>query len=590
MTPAINRHSPGTPFLAHPLAALLLIIGVGLLMYCRTFQAPFVFDDIPNITKNHHIRMTQIHLPSIRHVLKGPDASTARPLAMLTFALNYFFHQYQTTGYHVVNLAIHLAAAFLVFLITGQTLRLCRIDLPAAPVLTALLWLAHPLHIQSVTYIVQRMTALATLLYLLALFCFIKGRIDFCNHSRWSTGIYLWFSSSAIAGLLALLCKPIAGTLPLTLFFYEWYFLHNLDISWVKRRFRWIVLSITLFGVIAAIYLTIIPLGESWASYRSQPFVMSQRLLTELRVIIYYLSLLFVPHPARLNLNYDFPLSFGFFNPAVTALSLTALISLFAAALLAARKHRLISFAILWFLTNLTIESSLIGLALIYEHRTYLPSVFAIMAFTVTLLQTFHPQSRALGGTVLIITILAISTYQRNTVWQTDVSIWRDCVRKSPCKAGPRNNLGTAYARRGKYQQATRQHQIALHLRQQQVGPNHPDTAASYNNLGGAYRQAGNYAKAIACHQKALDIRQRVLGPDHLQTAESYNNLGIAYKHQGDYARAARNYKKALAITLVRAGPRHPNAAVIYHNLNNISDSSPVAGPAADNAEVLADR
>jgi hypothetical protein len=97
--------------------------------------------------------------------------------------------------------------------------------------------------------------------------------------------------------------------------------------------------------------------------------------LTEFRVVFFYLSLFFFPHPARLNLDHDFPLSHSLLDPFTTVLAMGAVVGLVGLAVYLARRERLLSFCVLWFLGNLLIESSVIGLEMVFEHRMYLPSM-----------------------------------------------------------------------------------------------------------------------------------------------------------------------------------------------------------------------
>jgi hypothetical protein len=102
-------------------------------------------------------------------------------------------------------------------------------------------------------------------------------------------------------------------------------------------------------------------------------------LYLSLRVVIYYISLLVFPHPSRLNLDRDFPLSHSLTDPVTTLLSLLTIVGLIGFAVYRAKRQPLLSFCILWFLGNLVIESSVIALDLIFEHRTYLHSMMAIL-------------------------------------------------------------------------------------------------------------------------------------------------------------------------------------------------------------------
>jgi hypothetical protein len=97
------------------------------------------------------------------------------------------------------------------------------------------------------------------------------------------------------------------------------------------------------------------------------------------------------------------------------------------------RRDRLTSFALFWFLTNLVIESSFIALEIIFEHRMYMPSMFLILAAT-TWLFRLTANKQAIARTVLIAAtvILALFTWQRNSVWKSEISLWTDVLNKAP--------------------------------------------------------------------------------------------------------------------------------------------------------------
>ena len=108
-------------------------------------------------------------------------------------------------------------------------------------------------------------------------------------------------------------------------------------------------------------------------NYSLREFSLTERLLTELRVIFHYISLLLFPLPQRLNLDYDFIVSTSIFNPPQTILALIGICFLCFLPVIYFRHNRLIAYAVFWFLGNLFIESSFIPLEIIFEHRLYLP-------------------------------------------------------------------------------------------------------------------------------------------------------------------------------------------------------------------------
>jgi|GEM_PF-6626699 len=154
-------------------ALICLLILPVLLLYAHTLDAPFILDDYANILENRYIRVSELSPRSLMDAgFNGP--SEDRPVANISFALNHFLHGYRPAGYHVVNVLVHLLAGVILYFFVLTTLRLPLTQWPfsaagqsrlAAAVAfgTAMLWLIHPLQIQSVTYIVQRMNSLATL-------------------------------------------------------------------------------------------------------------------------------------------------------------------------------------------------------------------------------------------------------------------------------------------------------------------------------------------------------------------------------------------------------------------------------------------
>lgn len=120
---------------------------------------------------------------------------------------------------------------------------------------------------------------------------------------------------------------------------------------------------------------------------------------------------------------------------------------------------------------------------------------------------------------------------------------------------------------RGQYSEAEPLLQQALSIREQQLGPDHLDTATSLDHLGRLYQLQGKYAQAEPLYQRALSIRERQSGPDHLDTASSLDHLAQLYQFQGKYAQAEPLYQRALAISELQLGPDHPDVAVILSDL-----------------------
>jgi tetratricopeptide (TPR) repeat protein len=367
---------------------------------------------------------------------------------------------------------------------------------------------------------------------------YARGRL---SQNHLTQGLLL--TACLLSGLLALGTKEIAATLPLFIFLYEWYFFQNLRRAWLKRGILFgAVVLLVIIGV-SYLYMHGHPLARLTAGYQARDFTVVQRVLTECRVVILYLSLVCYPNPSRLNLDYDFPISYSLVNPITTLLSLGVIIAGLALAVRLARKDRLLSFCLLWFLANLVIESSIIGLEMVFEHRTYLPAMLIILM--VLVVAERHTKSRLLKITAIcsVVMIFCAWTFERNAVWSSDVAIWRDTAAKSPQKARPHNNLGNALKSHGNFAEAIAHYRQALRI--------NPNYAKAYNNLGTALAAEGKSEQAIEQFNHALE-----LNPAY---AEAYNNIGVALADQKKYVEAAGYFAEAL-----RLKPDHAGA---YNNM-----------------------
>jgi tetratricopeptide (TPR) repeat protein len=560
----------------------LFFFVLGFFIYSNTFKSPFVFDDIARIQKNVNIRITELNFKNLLKAGSNKQSLRKRPVGYITFALNYYFHQYDPKGYHIVNIIIHILAGIILYSFIKTTLDLPSIKSKYARPHTiaffaALIWFVHPIQTQSVTYIMQRLNSLSAMFYVLSLWLYLKGRLSEKKPKKWP-----WFTSSALAWFLALGCKQTAATLPFFIFLYEWYFFQNLKLDWLKQKLKYFFIILFLFGLVSFFYLGFNPIEKmsSIGDYSHGEFTIPQRVLTELRVVIYYLSLIFFPHPSRLNLDYDFPLSYSLIHPVTTLISLAAIIGLLMLAFYLAKKERLISFCILWFFGNLVIESSIIPVAIIFEHRNYLPSMLVFLIPIIWVERNVKFGWLKIGLVCAVVVVFSIWAYQRNQVWENQVTLWQDNVKKSPHKARPHANLGKALADRSLIDKAIENYQRALQI--------NPNLAQAHNNLGMAFEEQGKTNEAIAHYLKSLQIRPNLaqahvnLGEaltkqartdeaiEHYLAAlqinpdlpEAHNNLGVVILNQGKAEQAINRFNQALRL--------NPEYAEAHNNLGGI--------------------
>lgn len=521
-----------------PLPFLLFAVVV-FLLYSNTFQSPFIFDDWYHIEANPHIRITTLSWESLKQAAFDSPLGR-RPVAYLTLALNYYFHGYELFSYHLVNILIHLGAVCFLYMFLQTTLKLVQAKQGARhgdwlPLIAAMIWLVHPLQVQSVTYIIQRMNSLASMFYILAMLLYVRGRL-----SQGTVQRMLLFAGCLGAGILALASKENAATLPLFIMLYEWFFLQDLSAGWLRKRVVPVLGAGVVFAGLVILYLGLDPLASIINSYGIRDFTMGQRVLTELRVVLFYVSLLLVPHPGRLNIDHDFQLSLSLGEPLTTAVSLAVLLGLLGWAIFMARRERLLAFCILWFLGNLVIESSVIGLEIIFEHRVYLPSMLAIMGLVLLGDRFLQLQWFKISAAVVLIVVFSFWTYQRNMDWQDEVTLRRDAVAKSPAKPRALAILANALERNHEYGEAEIYYRKTLELR-----PRNADEI--HYNLGNVLLAQARVDEAVAHFRIAKNLDQDA-APPRL-------NLAYGLSLQGRVMEAYNELQE-----LIRLHPREPRA------------------------------
>jgi hypothetical protein len=342
------------------LFAVFVIFLLGAATYSNALDGPFVFDSRVNIVENPYMSISELDYEQLYGAgFKSPVAS--RPVANVSFALNYYFGGYEPAGYHLVNLGIHVVNGILVYclaLITfGQLSGLTNAgslqsagpsvawkSLAAAGVFTV-----HPIQTQAVTYVVQRMTTMAVMFYLLSMLLYIYGLRSNTRPKRWS----LWTACLA-SWTMALGSKEVAATFPLMVLLYRWYFFEDLSVQWLTRNAKYLLGLLVLGGLLSLAYLGGNPWEGILSGYDHREFTLEERLLTQPRVVILYVSQLLLPHPSRLNLIHHIPTSRSLLEPITTLFALAGIIALVACAIHFRRRYRLLSFGVFWFLGNLS--------------------------------------------------------------------------------------------------------------------------------------------------------------------------------------------------------------------------------------------
>lgn len=359
------------------LIAFGIIAGLILIAYSNTFTSSFHFDDNPSIVENATIkRMTSEHIIDI--------ITGIRPVVNLSLMFNYQLGGLNVVGWHVFNIAVHIANSIFVYLLMLRTLNLPAVEAKyqgkaeRMALFGALLFAVHPVQTEAVTYIITRTELLATFFYLGAFLLFIKGART--NRSSYYVGAFF-------TAALAMGSKEWAVTLPALLMVYDYLFIAEGKFRVVASRWMAYV-AVTIPWVIVLRNLDIFAGGGSGAGIgfnvsTTSGITAKTFWTTSLNVIWTYIRLLFLP--IHQNLDYDYPIAKTLFE-FPTLLSFIGHIIVVSATFWLYKKKGwlLIPFGVAWFYIGLSPVQSFVPIIdVIFEHRVYMPSIGFFLVFVV---------------------------------------------------------------------------------------------------------------------------------------------------------------------------------------------------------------
>jgi tetratricopeptide (TPR) repeat protein len=493
-----------------------VIAAATLAAYSGSFRGPFVFDDVPAIVQNPTLRrLASAWAPPLDTTASG------RPLLNVSFAVNFLAGGLAPAGYHLANLAIHVAAALVLFGLVRRTAELW--NLPAAAPIAfagALLWALHPLQTEAVTYIAQRAESMMGLFYLLTLYCFLRG----------------WRGLAVAACLAGMATKEVMVSAPVLVFCFDRTFVAGgFREAWRRRRSFYAALAATWLLLAALVFASHgrngdvgFGSGVSWVRYA----------LAQVPALLRYLSLAAWPHP----LVFDYGLQW-IAEPARIMPQFALLAALVAAPAVAffhgnprIRAAGFLGLAFWAFLAPTALVPGNRQTAA--EHRMYLSlAPLAIAAVVWASRRLGRGSAPALAA---VAAALGALTWARNADYRSALRLWSDTVAKNPANAYAQINLGNALEETPSRQaKALPHYQVAVRLR--------PDLPEAHNDLGNALARGRRLADAADELKKAA-----ALNPD---VAETHNNLANVLNAEGRTMAAVGEYEAA-----IRLRPDYPEA------------------------------
>lgn len=576
----------------HFIAFAILIISV-LLAYSNSINGSWAMDDI---LANKAVGIKDLQ-----------DFVGSRKIAYLTFLLNQYIAPFSPANFRLFNILIHIANSALVYVLAFKTVTLfsapagqqteakssnqfqSRKD-PAfyTALLSSIIFALHPININAVAYIVQRMASLATLFVLLALGCYISA--SQAGNRLKAAAFYVLSSASIIAGIFSK--ENAVMALPLILV-YDYVFISKLKGRLVIKKFLFIsgigLAGIALSAYFLSFHLILRDLFNLFINY-NQPLTQRiwmaidvywtplQHLLTGFRVVTRYIFLILAPLPQFLVFDWwGFPVSKSLTDPATTILAILFLVALFTFSIWKIKRFPLLCFGILWYLIAISLESFIaVGSDLYFEHRNYLPVSGLIIGLVGQVLTVFSGKLKT--KTVWAVTaafclLFGSLTFARNLVWKDSVTLWEDAVRKHPSNLRALMSAGNAWLKvqdfdktKYYYKEAIRESNRSkrdsfLNAAVYRLGMTYlfernlteaerlitamENSIESYNLdiLKGFYKAAGgDVDSAIAIYEKVLP-KATVIDLIIVNTL-----MGDAYREKGLWNFAIERYQKALAL------------------------------------------
>ncbi|MEH6502997.1 MAG: hypothetical protein V7682_03750 [Cycloclasticus sp.] len=466
------------------------------LVYWPGVFGPFIFDDLSNITNNYLIQVEILNYSNLYTAATSGNAGPlGRPIAMLSFALNYYFASgYEPSSFKLTNIVIHCINALLLFVLCQQLFKraipsshssensLYFLWLSAA---VSLLWALHPINLTSVLYVVQRMTSLSTLFSLGCIILYIAGRNRIVTAGINWRSISL-FIASATSLTLALFSKENALLITLIILLIEvvlypkaFLWEHFRQLSQNQRLLTWLLLIVAgSFALLAAI-------EYAEGGFQSRPFNMLERVLTESRVICFYIGLIFIPRINGFGLFHDdIALSTSLLSPWTTIPSILFIIALIASAFYFRKKNPLYALGIGWFFIGHLLESTIFPLEIAHEHRNNLPSIGLILAAISLTPHAAFNNKKLIAGFLLVALILGSTTWLRAKQWGNYQSLAYYETSHHPNSPAIQALLSNAANQAGDIDVATEAIKKAMELE-----PNETAYAMHYQNILAIYNK-----------------------------------------------------------------------------------------------------
>lgn len=430
-------------------AGSLALLLLGLAAYWPGLNGGFLFDDYPNLVRDPDWKVTALEWEQWRRAASHGIASDAgRALALLSFALNHFFSGLDPWPMKLTNVLMHVGNGVIVFLLSRRVFSLARSNGPApgdlASWVIAAAWLAHPLQVSTVLYVVQRMEVGAQGFTLLALLFYVVARSRQMEDRR----AWTWLSAAVLSTILGLGFKESALLAPV--------FACLIEVTLIRFKsnkgntsLAWKQFYLLMIAAGAVIYFAfILPKYLEESAYINRDFTMLERIMTQPRVLVMYLGQIIWPNPESLLFYYDhLGASKGPLTPFSTLGALLLSAGLLTFAFWTRNRRPLITLGIGWFFAAHALTSNVVPLELAFEHRNYLALLGILIGIAGLLAGSMSQFEAATKRGLLLLPVLTLATLTllQSLTWSNPLTLATTLASRNPQSARASYDLATEW-------------------------------------------------------------------------------------------------------------------------------------------------
>lgn len=556
------------------IAPIILVISISVLVYANSINNGFTLDDTPYLVNSHYIKelnnIFTIFTPAYLKVPPG-EVDINRPVMTWSLIIEYFLWGLAPKGYHLSNILLHTINSILLYFFVLMFLNNKRTAL-----LSAILFVAHPVHTEAVDGINYREDLLVTSFYLISAILFLK-MIAHEDKRR------LYFISTLLAFIFALLSKEMAVTLPVILLL-----LHIIKLKSLKRTIYdgcWFYLSCSLIlGIYTvALFLLYLKTYFSSSSFAFLTYAIDSNPSDNLQFIpplgkMFGYFLKFLLFPINSSHAYDIKASNSLFE-ALPLISLFLVGWLIIYALKTLKTNPKVAFPVLWFFVTLIPVATTIYRQPLAERFLYLPSIGPTILLAVATCWIFEIAKRQIFARYAAVTITAIAlmsyaviTMHRNNAWENDEVLLRATLKSDPMDQHSHLSLGLYYSHLGDYVHALDEYQKALNNKPPTLTPVYKDEALT--EMGKIYFDLGDHAVAIDLFQKALEYFPQNIDA-RFYLALTYSSMGLKNEAVTELRKVLKAAPNAIFKRLNEyetARSKNPNSLVVKAMNKRISE------------------